>query len=204
MDAGFLQCLQRYALMNEEGEVIPIRSTNRDKVWGLPFELFNEEVGMDIRNRIGTVVAIDCKSLASDQARFLRIRVEVPLDKLLRRGASILSPEGDKVWVAFQYERLDLDISLHVSCVEQTWVPENIGHNPVCPGDALFSVLVQYDVMEMGTIQTMHNHAMRSSTPIEDHLQAHSGTWKRLDRQKTNPNPDVVHGIVDEGLKRRY
>lgn len=76
------------------------------QVWGLPFDLFNEEVGTDIRNRIGMVVAIDCKSLASVQARFLRIRVEVLLDKLLRRGAPILSPEGDKIWVAFQYEHL--------------------------------------------------------------------------------------------------
>lgn len=32
--------------------------------------------------------------------------MEVPLDKPLWRGAHVLSPEGDKVWVAFQYERL--------------------------------------------------------------------------------------------------
>jgi len=76
------------------------------QVWGLPFDLFNEEAGTDIGNGIGTVVAIDSKSLASDQAHFLRIQVEVPLDKPLRRGASVLSPEGDTVWVVFQYERL--------------------------------------------------------------------------------------------------
>ena len=71
------------------------------QVWGLPFDLFNEEAGTDIGNGIGTVVAVDNKSLASDQARFLRIQVEVSLDKSLRRGASVLSPEGDTVWVVF-------------------------------------------------------------------------------------------------------
>ena len=76
------------------------------QVWGLPFDLFNEEASTDIGNGIGTVVAVDSKSLASDQARFLRIRVEVPLDKLLHRGASILSPEGDTIWVVFHYEHL--------------------------------------------------------------------------------------------------
>ena len=30
----------------------------------------------------------------------------MPLDKLIRQGAPILSPKGDEVWVAFQYERL--------------------------------------------------------------------------------------------------
>ena len=50
----------------------------------------------------------------------------------------------------------------------------------------------------------MQNHATCSSTPIEDHPQAHSRTWKRLERPKTSPNSDVVHGTVGEGLKCRY
>ena len=66
----------------------------------------NVEVGMDIGGGIGDVLEVDCKAITSDQARFLRVRMEVPLSKPLRRSAPILSPEGDKVWVAFQYERL--------------------------------------------------------------------------------------------------
>ena len=49
---------------------------------------------------------MDCKGIAADQAKFLRIRVEVPLDKPLRRGSKIKGPDGEVVWVAFKYERL--------------------------------------------------------------------------------------------------
>nr|POF11747.1 hypothetical protein CFP56_69973 [Quercus suber] len=41
------------------------------QVWGLPFDLINEEARLDIGRRIGSVVEVDYKALASDQARFL-------------------------------------------------------------------------------------------------------------------------------------
>ena len=47
----------------------------------MPFDLINEEAGLDIGRGIERVVEVDCKALASDQARFLRIRVEIPLEK---------------------------------------------------------------------------------------------------------------------------
>ena len=49
------------------------------QVYGLPFDLINEEAGLDIGRGIGRVVEVDCKALMSDQARFLRIQVEIPL-----------------------------------------------------------------------------------------------------------------------------
>ena len=55
---------------------------------------------------LGHVVEVDSKALASKQARFLRIRIEIPLNKPLCRGAPIVSPEGDEVIVTFKYERL--------------------------------------------------------------------------------------------------
>ncbi|XP_023871997.1 uncharacterized protein LOC111984611 [Quercus suber] len=76
------------------------------QVWGLPFDLINEEVGLDVGWGIGCVVEADCKALMSNQARFLRIRVEIPLEKPLRRGGQVVSPEGDQVRVAYKYERL--------------------------------------------------------------------------------------------------
>ena len=76
------------------------------QVWRLPFDLINEEAGKDIDGGIGRVLEVDCKAIVVDQARFLRIRVELPLDKPIRRGAPVLSPEGVRVQIAFQYERL--------------------------------------------------------------------------------------------------
>ena len=76
------------------------------QLWGLPFDLINEEAGRDIGRGIGRVIEVDYKAIATDQAKFLCIRVDMPLDKPIRRGAPVLSPEGDTVWVAFQYERL--------------------------------------------------------------------------------------------------
>lgn len=76
------------------------------QVWGLPFGLINEEAGSDIGRTIGELVEVDCKAFNSDQSRFLCIRVEVPLNKPLKRGGLVSSPEGEISRVAFRYERL--------------------------------------------------------------------------------------------------
>ena len=52
-------------------------------MWGLPFELLNEEVAQDIGKGLGTVVDIDNTAFNSDQACFLRIHVDIPLSKPL-------------------------------------------------------------------------------------------------------------------------
>lgn len=57
------------------------------QVWGLSFNLINEEAGLDIGRGIGSMVEVDCKALAADQARFLRIWVELPLNKSIQRGS---------------------------------------------------------------------------------------------------------------------
>nr|POE91601.1 hypothetical protein CFP56_25644 [Quercus suber] len=69
------------------------------QVWGLPFDLINEEAGRDIGRGIGRVIEIDCKAIAADQAKFLRIRVDMPLDKPIRPkvcSASIVR-EGEEL-----------------------------------------------------------------------------------------------------------
>ncbi|KAL0017445.1 hypothetical protein SO802_004514 [Lithocarpus litseifolius] len=76
------------------------------QVWGLPFDLNTKEAGQDIGQGLGRVIEVDCKAIKADQARFLRIRVEVALDRPLRRGGPIVSPEGDEAKVVFRYERL--------------------------------------------------------------------------------------------------
>lgn len=56
------------------------------QVWSLPFDLINEEAGQDIGRALGKFTDLDCKASKSDQAHFLRVCVEIPLDKPLQRG----------------------------------------------------------------------------------------------------------------------
>ena len=49
---------------------------------------------------------VDNKTFSSDQAWFIRIRIEIPLDKPIRRGGWVANPEGDQVRIGFKYERL--------------------------------------------------------------------------------------------------
>ena len=46
-----------------------------------------EAIGKDIGSKIGRVLEVDKRTMQADQAKFLRIRVEVQIDKPLRRGA---------------------------------------------------------------------------------------------------------------------
>ena len=63
-------------------------------------------MGRDIGSGLGEVLEIDLKAFSSDQACFIRVRVELSLDKPLRRGGVVVSPEGDKDCIGFKYERL--------------------------------------------------------------------------------------------------
>ena len=75
------------------------------QVWGLPFDLINDEAGLEVGKSLGHVIEVDYKALTTNQARFLRVRVVLSLDKPIRRGGPVVNPEGDKVWIAFKYER---------------------------------------------------------------------------------------------------
>ena len=66
----------------------------------------SEETGEKIGSRLGRYVMGDPKLGLLEQAQFLRIRVEVPINKPLRRGGWLTSSEGEKVWVHYKYKRL--------------------------------------------------------------------------------------------------
>lgn len=76
------------------------------QVWGLPFDLMNEEAEKEIGGGLEEVLQVDVKAFTSYQARFLSVRFNIPLDKPLRRGAPVVSSEGDRAWVAFKYKRI--------------------------------------------------------------------------------------------------
>ena len=76
------------------------------QVWGLPFENMSEEVGRDLGNRLGNYIETDKQFWLSKQAKFMRVWVDLPITRLLRRGGNIVNPNGEKFWVSFKYERL--------------------------------------------------------------------------------------------------
>ena len=76
------------------------------QVWDLPFDLISEEATRDIGEGLETVVEIDNKASSLEQARFVWVRVEIPLDKPLRRSGVVANPEGNMVWIGFKYKRL--------------------------------------------------------------------------------------------------
>ena len=61
---------------------------------------------MDIGNDIGRFVLGDDHKGSRDQARYLRIRVDIPIDKPLRRDGFVPCLEGERVWINYRYERL--------------------------------------------------------------------------------------------------
>lgn len=66
----------------------------------------SEEVGKELGNSLGKFIESDRRLSQSDQAKFMRIRVDLQLDKPLRHKGKIASMEGEKLWVTFKYERL--------------------------------------------------------------------------------------------------
>lgn len=65
-----------------------------------------EEVGKDVGNSLGRYIETDKRSWLPKQAKFMRVRVDLPIDKPLWRGGNIVNLDGDKVWISFKYERL--------------------------------------------------------------------------------------------------
>ena len=66
----------------------------------------SKEVGQDIGRSRGRFIEVDKRAGQADQAKFIRIRVDLPIEKPLRRGGHVVSKDGEKYWVQFRYERL--------------------------------------------------------------------------------------------------
>ena len=47
------------------------------QIWGLPFEHMLKEVGKELGNSLGKFIESDRRSSQSDQAKFMRIRVDL-------------------------------------------------------------------------------------------------------------------------------
>ena len=78
------------------------------QIWGLPFKHMSQEIGKDIGSKIGRFIEVHKRSWQYDQAKFMRVRVDLEIDKPLRRGAYITSLDGERLWLSFKYERLPI------------------------------------------------------------------------------------------------
>lgn len=61
------------------------------QIWGRPFgfEHMAEEAGKDIGSKLGRVIEVDKRLLQANHAKFLRVRVDLSIEKPLRRGRGI-------------------------------------------------------------------------------------------------------------------
>ena len=78
------------------------------QIWGLSFEHMSQEVGEEIGSKLGRFIEVDRHLWQSDQAKFMRVCVDLEIDKPLRRGAYIASSDGERLWLTFKYERLPI------------------------------------------------------------------------------------------------
>ena len=58
-----------------------------------------KEAGRDIGSKIGRVMEVDKRSWQADQEKFMCIRIELPIEKPLRRGGYVSNMDGDRCWV---------------------------------------------------------------------------------------------------------
>ena len=72
------------------------------QIWGLPFDMMTEKIG----SNLGIFMAVDTRSWMLEQAKFMRIKLNLPLEKPLRRCGKVASLEGESFCIQFRYERL--------------------------------------------------------------------------------------------------
>ena len=76
------------------------------QIWGLPLDMMTEKIGKEIASNLGIFMSVDTRSWMSEQAKFMRVKVNLPLEKPLRRCGKVASPEGESFCIQFRYERL--------------------------------------------------------------------------------------------------
>ena len=76
------------------------------QIWGLPFDIMTEKIGKEIASNLGIFMTVDTRSWMSEQAKFMRVKVNLPLEKPLRRCGKVASLEGESFCIQFRYERL--------------------------------------------------------------------------------------------------
>ncbi|KAK9985251.1 hypothetical protein SO802_030202 [Lithocarpus litseifolius] len=78
------------------------------QIWGTPFDLVSPRIAETVGSRLGSVVEIEKKQKFEGHSYFMRVKVDIPIVKPIRRGAFLAGSDGKNHWVTFKYERLPL------------------------------------------------------------------------------------------------
>ena len=65
-----------------------------------------EKIGKEIGSNLRIFMVVDTRSWKLEQSKFMRIKVNLPLEKPLRRCGKVASLEGESFCIQFWYERL--------------------------------------------------------------------------------------------------
>ena len=75
---------------------------------GVPFDMMSSRVAEEVGNRLGKVLEVEKRRTNDSQNFFMRVKIAIPLDKEIWRGAFLAGSDGEKCWVHFKYERLSV------------------------------------------------------------------------------------------------
>ena len=64
------------------------------QIWGTPFDLVSPKIAETMGSRLGSVVEIKKKQKLEGQSYFMRVKVAIPIAKLIRRGAFLAGSDN--------------------------------------------------------------------------------------------------------------
>ncbi|XP_065619740.1 uncharacterized protein At4g02000-like [Quercus suber] len=76
--------------------------------WGAPFDIRTARVAEEVGNQLGRVLEVEKRRNIDGHNFFMRVKVAIPLEKKIRRGAFLARSDGKKFWVDLKYERLPI------------------------------------------------------------------------------------------------
>ena len=74
------------------------------QIWGALLDMISPQVAKEVGNWIGLVEEVEWKQHQDDLNFLMRVRVALPIAKLIRKGAFIVGLDGVHTWVKFKYE----------------------------------------------------------------------------------------------------
>ena len=64
------------------------------QIWGAPFDMISPTVAAKIGSRLGRVEEVEKRQRQDAQNLFMRVKVTIPVAKLIRRGGFVVGSDG--------------------------------------------------------------------------------------------------------------